>query len=312
MELRQLRYFVAAAQEVHFGRAARRLHITQPALGQQIKELERELGVPLFERLPRGVRLTPAGRALLSDAQRLLEDADRTAEHVQRVARGEAGTLRIGHVPLTMLRGTVASHLIPAFCSRYPNVEVETFELTTSDQCAALGDGRIDVAIFYTVGVKDFGFTSHIVDERLLTGALLPAAHPLARKNPLLCADLSALPCLNPPASTSQGVNDSLMDELRARGVDIKAAEYHFSDVAMRVDLVAGGAGWLIADTQAAQIWTPTHRDVVFRECIEPPIHFPCSIFWRCDDQSALVANFVGVARESHDHSSHGVHPSLT
>jgi DNA-binding transcriptional LysR family regulator len=298
MELRQLRYFVAAAEEVSFGRAARRLHVTQPALGQQVRELELELGVALFERLPRGVRLTAAGRALLSDARQLLEGMEQSAQHVQRVARGEAGTLRIGHVSLTMLQGTLATPLIPAFCGRYPSVKVETFELTTSEQCAALVDGRIDVAIFYTVGVNDFGFACEVLDERLLTGALLPSAHPLAQKSPLLVSDLSALPFLNPPASTSQGVNASLMNELRARGVEIKAGENRISDVMMRVNLVAKGEGWLIADTKSAQLLTSSHQNIVFRECIDPPIYFPCSVFWRCDDNSALVKNFVLVARQ--------------
>src|SRR5262249_10715029 len=156
MELRHLRYFVVAAEEVHFGRAARRLNISQPALGFQIRELEEELGVVLFERLPRGVRLTPAGDAMLEDSRRLLAELQQIQERAQHVARGQAGTLRIGHLSMSMLGDTGAADLIHSYCAKYPSIAVETVDLTTTDLCVALDEGRIDVGIFYGISGTEF------------------------------------------------------------------------------------------------------------------------------------------------------------
>src|SRR5262249_56462196 len=120
MELAHLRYFVAAAEEAHFGRAAERLHISGPGLGQQIKELEEELGVELFTRSPRGVQLTAAGTALLADVRRLLGDIRTAVEHAQDIGRGKVGVLRVGHIPMTLPGGSGITQIIPAFCVRYP------------------------------------------------------------------------------------------------------------------------------------------------------------------------------------------------
>jgi hypothetical protein len=105
------------------------------------------------------------------------------------------------------------------------------------------------------------------------------------------------LPCLNAPASTSQDVNRVLLDELTSRGAQITVAEQHISDVSIRLGLVAKGAGWLTADASGAQALVATNPGVVFREWVEKPIRFPCSLFWRRDDRSALVGNFVSTAR---------------
>ena len=95
MELRHLRYFVGAGEEQHFGRAAARLRLAQPSLSRQIQDLEKEMGFPLFDRLPRGVRLNAAGRLFLSDAQRILQDVDEAKRRAERIALGKAGTIRV-------------------------------------------------------------------------------------------------------------------------------------------------------------------------------------------------------------------------
>src|SRR6478735_12181096 len=98
MELRHLRYFVSVGEEEHYGRAAARLHVAQPALSRQIQDLEREIGFLLFDRLPRGVRLSAAGKLFLSDARRILQDVDEAKLRAERVATGKAGTLRVGFI----------------------------------------------------------------------------------------------------------------------------------------------------------------------------------------------------------------------
>jgi DNA-binding transcriptional LysR family regulator len=107
MELRHLRYFVAVGEEQHFGRAADRLHVAQPALSRQIQDLEREIGFLLFDRLPRGVRLSAAGKLFLTDARRILQDVDEAKRRAERIALGKAGTLRIGIATAIAWHGTV-------------------------------------------------------------------------------------------------------------------------------------------------------------------------------------------------------------
>ena len=128
MELRHLRYFVGVGEEEHFGRAANRLHVAQPPLSRQIQDLERELGFPLFDRLPRGVRLTAAGRMFLNDARRILLDVDEAKRRAERIALGKAGTLRIGITTAISWHGLVVNAFrdfrrrSPAVtCSRMPS-----------------------------------------------------------------------------------------------------------------------------------------------------------------------------------------------
>src|SRR6201997_4843389 len=109
MELRHLRYFVAVGEEEHYGRAAQRLHLAQPALSRQIRDLEEEIGFRLFDRLPRGVKLSAAGKLFLSDARRILQDVDEARRRAERVALGEAGTLRIGVATAVSWHGSVVN-----------------------------------------------------------------------------------------------------------------------------------------------------------------------------------------------------------
>jgi len=121
MELRHLRYFVAVGEEQHFGRAAARLHVAQPPLSRQIQDLEREIGFPLLDRLPRGVRLSAAGSLFLNDARRILQDVEDAKRRAERVALGKAGTLRIGIATAVSWHGMVAD-TFREFRRRQPDV----------------------------------------------------------------------------------------------------------------------------------------------------------------------------------------------
>src|ERR1700757_4254991 len=123
MELRHLRYFVAVGEEQHFGRAASRLHIAQPALSRQIQDLEKEMGFLLFDRLPRGVRLSAAGKLFLSDARRILEDVGEAKRRAERVALGQAGTLRVGVATAVSWHGSVVN-VFREFRRRPPDREI--------------------------------------------------------------------------------------------------------------------------------------------------------------------------------------------
>jgi DNA-binding transcriptional LysR family regulator len=294
MELRHLRYFVVAAEEVHFGRAARRLNISQPALGLQIRELEEELGITLFDRLPRGVRLTAVGETMLADTRRLLAELEHMLERAQHVARGQSGTLRIGHLPMSMLAHTGAADLIHAYCVKYPSVVVETLDLTTTELVAALDEARIDVAIFYGLTGDEFALRRELLEETVLDGALLPVGNPLARQDVLHCADLAALPWLNAPATASP-LNDAFVQEFRARGLEVKTADTHINDVPMRMRLVADGVGWLLSGHFTPP---PAIPGIVFRQWADPPIPFRCFLFWNENNHSTALQNFISLGRE--------------
>ena len=145
VELRQLEYFVAVAEELHFSRAAERLHVAQPSVSEQIKALERELGLPLFERTSRAVVLTPAGRDILPLAMELLKDANELKQQVQQSARRLTGRMRIGFLA-DEYATPVGEELIAAMRRLHPRLEVEFQQVDFADHHRALEDGRVDVA----------------------------------------------------------------------------------------------------------------------------------------------------------------------
>src|SRR5579862_2892575 len=190
MELRHLRYFIAVAEELHFGRAATRLCIAQPPLSQQIQQLEREVGFLLFHRTQRRVELTAAGQLFLDAAREALADLERAASAGRRVARGEVGWLGVGFV------GTAAYVSLPAILSafreRCPEVELTLRELVSAKQAQALHNRRIQVGLTRPA-VQGEGLISELLIREPLIVAL-PEVHPLARfEQPPLAVPLAAL-----------------------------------------------------------------------------------------------------------------------
>ena len=182
MELRQLKYFVMVAQELHFGKAAARLDITQPALSKQIRVLERDIQVQLFVRTKRKVELTPAGEVFLQEAQQLLERAKQAIALAQRTAKGEIGRLTIGFTPTATY--TVLPTSLGHLRSRHPQIEVEMLELSTEAQVTALNRNEIDVGFLhppidsrglelYPIFAEEFAVvlpkTHHLQDRQLLS-----------------------------------------------------------------------------------------------------------------------------------------------
>jgi DNA-binding transcriptional LysR family regulator len=143
MELRHLRYFAAVGEEQHFGRASRRLRVAQPALSRQIQDLEEEIGFKLFERLPRGVKLNPAGKLFLEDARRILQEVNDAAARAARVAHGRSGTLRVGFTENASWRGVVPDSF-RRFREQQPDAELQLYPEASLDQLEAIRSGRLD------------------------------------------------------------------------------------------------------------------------------------------------------------------------
>lgn len=176
MELRHLRYFVAAAEELHFGRAAERCFVAQPALSKQIANLERELGVRLFYRIKRRVELTDAGEAFLPEAKAVLERANNAGEIAARAGRGEVGHLKVGFTGMTLYG--ILPEIVRSFAERYPDVGITLEEGCTETLTRGLLDGRLDVGLLHPP-LKAEGLVMETVHSESLAAAL-PEGHPLA------------------------------------------------------------------------------------------------------------------------------------
>jgi len=186
IELRHLRYFVAVAEELHFGRAAQRLHLSQPPLSQQIRKLEEMLGHPLLTRTSRLVSLTAAGDAFLQSARRTLRNVRRDIDETQRIARGEVGSLHIGFVGSGMLTGLPA--IFRAYRQAYPRVHLHLHESFTSRVIEGLGDGSLDAGILRDGDPADGLNVTSIFSEPFV--AVLPVNHPRAKQKSISPAAL--------------------------------------------------------------------------------------------------------------------------
>ena len=178
VDLRHLRYFLAVAEELHFGHAAERLHMAQPPLSQQIRRLEEEIGHPLFLGTSRSVSLTPAGKSLLERARRTLRRVDDDLDAVRSVARGEVGILKVGFVGSAML--TKLPSILSKYRNLYPQVRLHLDEYHSSQMLEGLRDGAVDVGL-----ARDAGHVADMHVERAFVEPLpaaVPKKHPLAKR----------------------------------------------------------------------------------------------------------------------------------
>jgi len=192
MELRHLRYFVAVGEEQHYGRAAERLRVAQPALSRQIQDLEEEVGFKLFDRLPRGVKISAAGKSLLNDARRILQEVDDATACAKRIAAGQSGTLRLGYVQSLSWRGVVPESL-RHFREHRPDAELQLKPLSSSEQFPAVQSGTLDAGYVYTMAtaVPELGqFEVGSVNLLLAT----PNDHPIKKRKQLRLKNLVDLP----------------------------------------------------------------------------------------------------------------------
>jgi DNA-binding transcriptional LysR family regulator len=257
MDPRLLRSFVAVAEELHFGRAAARLHLSQPPLSVHVKRLEADLGVRLFERTKRRVALTTAGAELLDRARRLLDDSARAVAEVQRVARGEAGLLTIGYT--STATHAVLPAVLPRFRARHAGVRIELRELRSALQPDAIRAQRIDVGLVCGPIDADGLATRIVASERLM--AALPSRHPLAVRASLRVRDFPDHPSVAVRRDIEPAWADASSAALRAAGVSIEPVQETDTKVAL-LGLVAAGLGIALVSESLALLG---RRGVVFR-----------------------------------------------
>jgi len=239
VELRQLRYFVAVAEELHFRRAAERLHISQPPLSQQIRALEDELGFALLVRTRRRVELTPAGAAFLRDARTLLAELEGAVATARRIDAGQTGRLRINFV------GSALFSIVPGTVERFraarPGVEIELRERATVDQLRAVRAGVADVGLVRPPIDHDGELrVQTVLRER--TVAALPAGHALTALTRVPLRRLAAEPLVLFPRDQAPGFHDLLIDSLAGAGVAPRVIQYA-PEMLTIMGLVAAGTG---------------------------------------------------------------------
>lgn len=288
MELRHLRYFVAVAEERHFGRAARRLRIAQPPLSRQIQSLEAELGFSLFDRSRRRVELTPAGAALVPHAQRVFEALDLGIREAGRAASGQIGRITIGYASSVAFSGL--PELLRAFRARSPAVDVVLRELAPQEQVDAVKSGRIDVG-FIRGPLDDAELASRLVRSEPLVVSM-PEGHALASRKRITLKMLAGEPFVSFPRVRGPAFFDFLMRLCHDAGFTPRIVqEAPQLDI---VSLVAAGFGVALLPDSVRGARRP---GVVFRPLAGTP---PTELFvaWRPTDGSPVVRDFLQVVNE--------------
>lgn len=290
IELRHFRYFVVLAEELHFGRAAQKLHIAQPGLSQQIQTLEAELGVSLLARTRRHVELTTAGRFFLQESRRILAQVQRAENLARRAGSGEIGRLTVAGTESATW--DVLPELLREYRQRYSEVELVIREMTTPLQVAALHSGEIDVA-FLRAPVNTEGLTAHTV-RREPFAVLLPEAHPLARRAAIPLTALASEPLVVYPASPRPSWADVIIGVCRHAGFEPRVI-HEASETATAVSFVAAGLGFVLVPEALKGLVRP---GVLYRPLASPAPVTRLLLVHRSGEPSPTLKTFLAIAHK--------------
>jgi DNA-binding transcriptional LysR family regulator len=289
MELRHLRYLVAVAEELHFGRAAIRLHISQPPLSQQIRQLEEELGVKLFNRTKREVRLTEPGKRIVNEAYQVLSEVDHFINVASRASEGA-----IGHLSIAGPGGVneILVETLRVFSNRYPGVHIELQFMSTGLQIEALRESRIQVG-YLNLPVSDPNLVLETVRREPMWIAV-PKSHPLACHSRVPLAELADERFILFARRSSPGLHDLITATCRNAGFSLNVA-HEVDNVIASLTLVTAGLGLAFCSPSMQKLWP----DVVFRPIREavPPLEY--AVAYRREAHSPVLDSFLRVVRET-------------
>jgi DNA-binding transcriptional LysR family regulator len=300
MELRQLRAFTEVAESGHYGQAAERLHITQPALTQRIQTLEREIGMRLLERNAREVRLAPAGAVLLPYAQRMVQVEDEVLHDMKAYAAGVVGRLRLAYQSAGDV--TLAGSIIAEYRRQFPAVDVETVSGSSGPNLKLLQDNAADAAFALMSSVRPDGVATQTI-RREEVALALRSDHHLARMDPIPVSALRDEPVGFPPAAANPDLILALRRWLvRRTGAELNVVSEDPTDLAIETVARSGSAAILVVRRYAALEPAP---GIVYRSISPAPL-VELAIAYRREDRSPTLANLVRIVSElAPDHSSH-------
>ncbi len=292
LELRQLRYFIAVAEELHFGKAAERLHMTQPPLSQTIQGLEELLGTPLFVRSRRAVALTPAGDVLLPEARRMLAQAGELPELVRRAAGGEAGRLALHFV------SSADYSVLPPFLQRYrehyPQVQIALQEATSDRQIDDLMHGRIDAGLLIPP-LPDKARLELDYLKVLTEPLILAAPAGLAPEGPVWLKDVPPLPLIIFPRPIAPALHDAILGCFRAAGITPEIGQEAIQMQTI-VGLVSAGMGLALVPQSVSNLMRP---GVEYRALRDPTPLVETGLAWRRDNPSPVLQGFLELLRKN-------------
>jgi LysR family transcriptional regulator, benzoate and cis,cis-muconate-responsive activator of ben and cat genes len=294
VELRHLRYAVALADELHFARAAARLHIAQPPLSQQIKALENELGVRLFDRTSRRVALTDAGAAFIAEARRTLASAEQAIEAARRAARAETGRLAVGYV------SSASYELLPAvlraFRRRAPDVLLVLEEMNSSEQSRGVLAGTLDLGFVRRPPPTDRRLAGTVVRREPIVVAV-PRDHALAAARAIRLRELALEPFVIFPARPRPSWADAALDLCRGAGFEPRVVQ-EAVEMVSALSLVAAGIGIALVPGAVRAVRRP---GVVFRP-LTPAPWSEVMLIRRNEPPTALIARFLEVVVTTRPH----------
>jgi DNA-binding transcriptional LysR family regulator len=289
MELRYLTAFIAVAEELHFGRAAKRLQMAQPPLSQQIRQLEKELGVQLFERNTRSVRLTSAGESFLEPVRTVLEDIDTATRAAKAAGKGEYGRVTVGFAG-------ASSHETLPLLTRAVRAAHPGLELVMKGQTYAgvaltkVADGSLDLG-FVRLPVTQPEIETRVIDEEMLICAL-PTDHPLARRDAIPIEALEAEPFVSFPSNAGSSLRDAMVKACVSAGFNPRVVQ-EAPDSYTILALVAAGVGVTLTLTSCQHI---QQTGLVYRPLAGPPTRLQAALAWRRDNPSAALRTVLAVA----------------
>jgi DNA-binding transcriptional LysR family regulator len=290
IELRHLRYFIAVAEELHFGRAAERLHIAQPPLSMQIKQLESELGFQLFHRTKRSVQLTEAGQVFFEESQKILRQLNQAIQTGRQVSRGEVGQLVIGFVSSAAYN--VLPDILRTFHTSVPDVKLELHELTTDQQLQWLRENRLDIGLLRPP-IEDDAFETEIIFQEALAIAL-PETHAFATHTAISLSDLAREAFIIFPRTLAPGLYDQMISLCQQGGFSPNVVQEAIQMQTI-ISLVAAEMGVAIVPLSLQNL---QRRGVVYKPLREETPQAAIVLIYKKDDPTPSVQRFLHIARQ--------------
>ena len=290
MHTEYLRYFVAVAEELHFGRAAARLSMSQQPLSRQIQRLESEVGVRLFERTTRRVTLTPAGEVFLEETRKTLDALDKAVGAARQAERGEVGTLRVGYTATALYN--LLPEVVRSFGESFPGVRLDLAEMGSAELEAAILAGDVQAAFLYGFAGGPGVESVVLRDERIVVA--LPEGHPLAGRDAVSLRELAGEPFVFYPRHRGPGLYDRIIGFCREAGFspDVVQEAAHEHTV---IGLVASWVGVALVFDCMRKLG---RSGVVYRPIADVDASVELGLLWRADDPSPSLRAFVDLARD--------------